>query len=224
MKRTAQLVAWDPDYEPDYRNGDFDPKRPWGYLWWLATSTDSPSTAEWAWWDANFDKQAQQIAYGVTADTRFLGSDAPVATRPQDHFATAHDAKAINEQIYGGGGGARGGGGKAIVDRTTDDWGSGGAVKAAKGGNGKGKAAKGGQPSGAVTHAKNAKGRKLCAGFQHGSCKGIWLTKANKYDTVCPRNKDERHNCNVCLATDHGSSHCPQKLSKKQRRAGKFQG
>ena len=73
MKRTAQLVAWDADYEPDFRNGDFDPKRPWGYLWWLATCPESPSTAEWAWWEANFDKQAQQIAYGVTADTRFVG-------------------------------------------------------------------------------------------------------------------------------------------------------
>ena len=112
------------------------------------------------------------------------------------------------------------------MDRPIDDWGSGGAATGTLAVKGKGKKAKGDKPSGANpnlgvqnTHTKNSKGKKICAGFQHGACKGIWLTKANKYDPVCPRNKEERHHCNVCLATDHGSSHCPLKLTKKQRKA-----
>ena len=189
--------------------GEYEPARPWSYIWWLATCPESPSTAEWAWWDANFDKQAQMIINGVAADTRFLGGDAQVAHRFQDHFAAAHNAKAINDQaIGGGGGGARGapGGGKAIAD----DWGSGGkgagkpGGKAKEGKGGKGKA-KGDAP---VVYMQNSKNKKLCDGFQNGSCKSKWLPKESKYDPVCPQHKDQRHQCNACLGYDHGGARC----------------
>ena len=117
----------------------------------------------------------------------------------------------------GGGGGARGGGGRAIAD----DWGSGGKGKEAKGGKGKGKEAKGGKPNAPVIYSNNAKGKKLCMGFQNGSCKSRWLPKEKKYEPLCPTNKDDRHQCNLCLGTDHGAGQCPNKLSKKQRRKGK---
>ena len=82
-------------YEPNASIGEFDPANPWAYLWWMATDPDSPSTAEWYYWENSFAKQAQQISNGVVSIDYYLDGEFAVASTPKQHFALAHDAKAI---------------------------------------------------------------------------------------------------------------------------------
>ena len=211
------MIAANSQYVPNYRNGEFDPAKPWAYIWYMATSHKSPTTAEWHWWDQCFRGQAEMIVHGVSPETRFLGGEAPVAKSSQEHFALAHNANAINNLTpWGAGGGGVGGrgagGGKAIVDDK-------GAKGKGKDGGKDGKAPKGGDTP--LVYVANAKHKKLCNGYQNGSCKSKWLTKENKYDCVCPASKELRHQCNLCLSYDHGGLRCDMQAKGKKRKRGK---
>ena len=71
---------------------------------------------------------------------------------------------------------------------------------------------------------KNAKGKKLCQGFQTGACRSKWLDKQGSYDIICPHDKDLRHQCNLCLSGDHPPAHCNGGNPKKQKKGGKGKG
>ena len=47
----------------------------------------------------------------------------------------------------------------------------------------------------------NKKNKLLCPGFQTGACKG------QRGNTVCPTNRDNRHQCAICLG-DHPACEC----------------
>ena len=189
----------------------------------MATDPDSPSTAEWHYWESTFTKQAEMIVHGVVPQTYYLAGDHAVATHPAEHFALAHNARAI----MGGGGGGRGGGGKGA-----DAWGSGGGgggkpiepgmYGKVQGGGGKPTdAGKGKQEVVPLVYKHNQKKKLLCTGFQDGTCKSKWLTKENRWDSVCPGSKEKRRQCNLCLSPDHMPSRCDAAGVSKKR---KFKG
>ena len=50
-------------------------------------------------------------------------------------------------------------------------------------------------------HTANRKGHALCAGWNNGSCTG-------SVGGFCPMNPNLKHQCNICLAQDHGAHQC----------------
>ena len=208
MKANDQLdalVAHNPDYKPvDGPNGiNYNPAKPWAWLFRLAADTQSPTTSEWAWWHTNFERIANLIACNAQSVDAHLGGDAPVASDPRQHFAS-HPAVEFHEppvysrppkatrsgdkpqgggKKHGGGGGKPQGGGKAT----------------SKGGKHQG--------GGGVVHTLNKKFMPLCVAFQSGHCP-LKKGKKNGFDINCPKHKDRRHQCNLCLAFDHGAYKC----------------
>ena len=73
-----------------------------------------------------------------------------------------------------------------------------------------------------VLTLKNAKGKKLCSGFQTGACRSKWLAKQGAYDIICPHDKELRHQCNLSLSGEHPPSSCNGGTpAKKQKKGGK---
>jgi hypothetical protein len=215
-------VKSDPNYVPNAENGEFDPASPWAYLWKMGTDPKSTSTAEWYFWENSFAKQAAQISSGAVSIDFYLDGEFAVAHSARQHFALAHDAKAIlgKGAAHGGGDGAWGSGGKAEQQKLWKE-----AQKqqkatlnAQKGG---GKAAnKGNGGNAPVVFFKNDKNKKLCPGFQTGSCRSTWLVK-HSYNVVCPHDKELRHQCNLCLSGNHAPSSCDGGQPKRQKKGGK---
>ena len=146
-----------------------------------------------------------------------------MATHPAEHFALAHNARAIMGK---GGGKPTGGGGDGA-------WGSGGGIGGKptdagkngkpKGGGGKPTdAGKGKHDEIAIVYKYNEKKKLLCSGFQNGTCKSKWLDKQNCWDNVCPApgSKEYRHQCNLCLSREHNPSRCDAAGGKKRKHKG----
>ena len=188
---------------------NYNPAKPWAWLFRLAADTQSPSTSEWAWWHTNFERIANVIACNAQSVDAHLGGDAPVASDPRQHFAS-HPAVEVHEPpVYsrppkahrngGGGGSGSGGGGKQH---------GGGGGKPHGGGNATSKGGKHQGGGGGVVHIVNKKKFPLCVAFQSGHCPLKKGKKGNGFDINSPKHKDRRHQCNLCLSFDHGAYRC----------------
>ena len=170
---------------------DYNPLKPWGFLWRLAVDTND--TQESRWWYREFERKIPMLLDQGMA--KFIGGDARISSTPDGHFATTHNAVNVSDKeradtsFGGGGGGGKkrtgGGGGKS--------GGSGGVDASIP------------PPPATFTKpnqpiAKTKKGAELCIGYNAGKCTGGDGGK-------CPSNDKRRHLCHWCLG-NHPASTC----------------
>ena len=67
--------------------------------------------------------------------------------------------------------------------------------------------------NGEYTH--NRGGEKVCAAFQTGAC-GPTVGNA-----MCPNDRTSRHQCSLCLGTNHDKPHCHSKTPPNKKIFGK---
>ena len=148
------------------------------------------------------------INHNVHPIDTYLSGDSVIAPHSSAHVATAGVAAIQGQAAHGGAGaGIR-------KDQTKPPQGGKGVGK--KGGGSKGDGGKS-SASGSATYLENKRGYKLCNGCQDGSC-----VAHGGHSTVCPADKDLRHQCNQCLGLHPASDPaCPARQSKtKTKRAG----
>jgi hypothetical protein len=185
---------------------DFVPSKPWDYLWRIAV--DTADSQESRWWYKEFERKIPMLmTHGMG---RFIGGDARVASAPDGHFASTHNAVNVTDKdrsdtSYGGGGG----GGKKKSGGS-----GGGGVKNGGGGGGGGGASSSTPPATKSNQplTKTRRGKPLCQGYQTGACTGSAGGK-------CPADDKLLHLCYFCL-TGHLGKDCGQTPKSKSSRGG----
>ena len=153
------------------------------------------------------------INHNVHPISTYLSGDSAIAPRASAHVATAGVA-AIHVQAAHAGAGAG-----VRKDLTEPPQGGKGNGNKGGGGGNKGHGGKS-SASGAVTYLENKRGYTLCKVYQDGSC----VAHAGR-STVCPSDKDLRHQCDQCLglhpATDPACPARQNSTKTKTKRAGR---
>ena len=181
----------------------YNPKYPFDYLYFLATTKKPAGAQEKEWWRENFVDKVTLVVAGATSLGRFVGGDCPVAAKSADHFATANttvawtlmgdtDDRRTPVIPCGKGAGKRP---LQILDRLEPDDKQVDTIKYV-----------------------NKKKAPLCMAFQTEHCQKA----TNEDPSICPKNPSRRHQCHLCLGT-HAGSKCGLKVikEKKTKKGGK---
>jgi hypothetical protein len=181
---------------------DYNPEKPWGYLWKISVCTDD--CQETRWWYREFERKIPMLLEQGVGN--FIEGDARVSATLGGHFASTHNVvnvgdKSRSDITYGtgGGGGAskksrgdrRGGDPRPASERTPPPQ--------------QHSSPRPGQP-----HTKCKKG-VLCTGTNSGTCAG-------NAGGACPNDPAKRHLCHWCLGQHPGNKCDPAKT--KQRQSG----
>ena len=68
----------------------YNPKYPYDYLYYLATTKKPAGAQEKEWWREHFVDKVTLVLAGAANLGRFVDGDCPVAASSSDHFATAN--------------------------------------------------------------------------------------------------------------------------------------
>ena len=180
----------------------YNPKYPFDYLYFLATTKKPAGAQEKEWWREHFVDKVTLVLAGAANLGRFVDDDCPVAADSSEHFATANttvswalaaesDARRA-PAVPGGKAAAKEIRNLAILDREPPV----------------------DPPYKQVDTIKyvNKKKAPLCMAYQTNHCQ-----KAGKGDpSICPKNPSRRHQCHWCLGV-HAGSECGLKVIKEKK-------
>ena len=66
----------------------YDPAKPFDYMFYLATTQEQAAGAEHRWWQVNFENKTNMAIMGVVHISQYLDDDHTVAASSYDHFAS----------------------------------------------------------------------------------------------------------------------------------------
>jgi hypothetical protein len=178
---------------------DYEPARPFNYVWWLASTDDPEGLAEKCWWRENFIDNANLIVNKTSVNT-FIAGDAPVAA-PHQHFASL----AVGER------------GSELSVQPSPGIGGGGPSLTDGGGRGKGTGKKAGKDKQGDPGLKRKQpyeklgnsfttdyqGTDICESYNLGKCQSAGNS------VRCPKKGVKRsHACSKCGKCGHPSTEC----------------
>ena len=173
-------------------NHDFDPARPWEFVFKRAAGETCDPTAA-RYWHLHLEEPCLLIVAGARKVDGFIDGDASVCLSSAGHMAT-QGSPAFSLQD----GGASRAGHKAPERRPPAP-----AQPPAK------RRALQDTPANVSAqivdgkYTTNRAGNSLCTGFNTGHC-----NDGKKNNIFCPKDGSLRHNCHLCLSSSHGAHEC----------------
>ena len=73
---------------PNLDDIQYDPAKPFDYMFYLATTQEAVGGAEHRWWQENFERKTQMAIMGVVHVSQYLDDDHNIAASSHDHFAS----------------------------------------------------------------------------------------------------------------------------------------
>ena len=178
---------------------DFEPSRPFNYVWWLASTDDPEGMAEKTWWRENFIDNANLIV-DKTSVQAFIAGDAPVANRGE-HFGSLSQGERGSEMTGSPAPGIGGGGGGGGPPRLTGGGGGKGQGKPKDRGGPPIKKQPWQQVKDKSRFLTDGNGTDICGMFNSGKC----ASQGNS--TKCPKG-NRTHICCKCGKAGHAVTDC----------------
>jgi hypothetical protein len=175
---------------------EFDPARPWQFVYKKAAGDHMDSTAA-RYWHLHLEEPCLLIAAGAKKVDGFIDGDAAICSSSSSHMATQGSPAFSLHDV--GHTGNRQPAQRAVPDRRPPAQAPHPKRARALEDTPKGSSAK-------VVDGKfvtNRGGHSLCHAFNAGGCPGN-----KKGNPACPVEPSRRHNCNRCLSSSHGASEC----------------